>query len=55
MDDESMSEEEAEDLDGNLRTIYYKVITHVGKKLKEFDFFDESDFVDAGYADEDDD
>jgi hypothetical protein len=52
-DDESMSEEECEELDDNINAIYFDVIKHVGQRLKEFDFFDNSEFEDGGYVDED--
>ena len=53
LDDESTSDEEFEQdqaLDESLDTFYWQVITHVGEKLSEFDFFDNSGFDDNGYV-----
>tara|TARA_B100000768_G_C11222329_1_gene351131 strand:- start:578 stop:1060 length:483 start_codon:yes stop_codon:yes gene_type:complete len=53
LNDESTSEEEFqqdEALDDALDTLYGRVITHVGKKLSQFDFFDNSQFKDNGFA-----
>ena len=58
LDDESTSDEEFEQdqaLDESLDTLYWQVITHVGEKLSEFDFFDNSEFDDNGYVESDDD
>ena len=55
LDDDSTSDKEYEEdqsLDENLDDIYHQVITHVGEKLSEFEFFDNSEFVDLGYAEE---
>jgi len=53
LNDESTSEEEfAQDeaLDNALDILYQRVITRVGKKLSEFDFFDNSQFKDNGFT-----
>lgn len=39
----------------SLDIIYFQVIQHVGSLLKEFDFFDSTDFLDMGYIETDDD
>lgn len=58
LDDESTSDEEFQQdqtLDESLDSLYYQVITYVGGKLSEFDFFDNSEFEDNGYVEWDDD
>jgi hypothetical protein len=50
-DDLSISLEQCEELDDALNDIYFNVIKHVGNQLKEFDFFDDSEFVSGGYID----
>ncbi|MDA8967310.1 hypothetical protein N9F24_01245 [Akkermansiaceae bacterium] len=58
LDDESISDKEYQEdqlLDENLDSIFHQVITHVGEKLSEFEFFDNSEFVDLGYVEEDND
>lgn len=50
-DDLSISLEQCEELDDALNDIYFNVIKHVGNQLKEFDFFDDSEFVSGGYLD----
>ena len=57
LDDESTLDEEFEQdeaLDESLDTLYWRVITHVGGELSEFDFFDNSEFKDNGYVESDD-
>ena len=49
--------EEDEVVQESIDLIYFEVIQHVGSLLKEFDFFDATDFINMGYieTDEDDD
>lgn len=47
--DLSISLEQCEELDHPLNHVYFNVMKHVGNKLKEFDFFDDSEFVTGGY------
>ena len=57
LDDESTSDEEYQqdqELDEMLDSLYWQVITHVGKALSKFSFFDKSDFEDNGFVDETD-
>ena len=58
LDDDSISDKEYEEdqsLDEDLDRIFHQVITHVGGRLSEFDFFDNSEFVDLGYVVEEND
>jgi hypothetical protein len=57
LDDETTSDEEYEQdeaLGESLDTLYWEVITHVGRELSEFDFFDNSGFKENGYIESDD-
>lgn len=57
LDDESTSDEEFqqdEALEELFDILYWQVITHVGVKLSEFNFFDNSKFEDNGYVESDD-
>jgi len=57
LDDETTSDEEYEQdeaLGESLDTLYWGVITHVGRELSEFDFFDNSGFKENGYIESDD-
>jgi hypothetical protein len=52
-DDESMQPEEIDELDSDISNLFHEVCKHVGTRLQEFDFFDPSDFVEAGILDDD--
>jgi hypothetical protein len=53
-DDESMEPEEIDELDSNISNIFHEVCKHVGTRLQALDFFDSSDFIEAGFLEDED-
>jgi hypothetical protein len=53
-DDESMEPEEIDELDSDISNIFHEVCKHVGSRLQALDFFDSSDFIEAGFLEDED-
>jgi len=53
--DECLEPEEIDELDSDISNIFYEVCKHVGTRLQDLEFFDSSDFIEAGFLEDEDD